>query len=347
MNGRTGAMRRVAGLGLPVLVAILAGVVLFVIGGTDPATGVRRLFDGSLGTKAKLADTLAVWVPLALAAASLGVTFSAGLWNIGVEGQIVMGAVGATWASRTIGGPSWVVVPAAIVCAALAGAGWGLVAGTLREWGGVHEIFAGLGLDFVATGLTIYLVIGPWKRPGVASTSGTDVFKRVAWFPEWGVLDVSPLSLTIAVAAVATTTIALSSTYAGLRLRAVGHSAPAAARLGVPVTRYVLGAFAVGGGLAGLAGVVQSNEFHHKLVPSISGGYGFLGILLVLLAAHRLPIAAGVALFFAAIGVGALQLELREDVDASFAGVLQAVVVLIVVVGRGVAGVGRKTVVEE
>jgi ABC-type uncharacterized transport system permease subunit len=339
--------RQIAGLGVPVLVAVLAAVALFLIGGTDPLTGVRRLFDGSLGTKAKLGDTLAVWVPLALAAASLSVTFSAGLWNIGVEGQIVLGAIGATWASRTLGGPSWVVVTAAIACAALAGALWGLLAGALREWGGVHEIFAGLGLDFVATGLTIYLVIGPWKRPGVASTSGTDVFRREAWFPEWGVIRVSPLSLAIAIGAVAVTAIALSSTYAGLRLRAVGHSAPAAARLGVPVKGYVLGAFGAGGALAGLAGVVQSNEFHHKLVPSISGGYGFLGILLVLLAVHRLPIAAAIALFFAAIGVGAFQLELRENVDSSLAGVLQALVVLVVVLGRGVAGAGRKTVVEE
>jgi simple sugar transport system permease protein len=127
----------------------------------------------------------------------------------------------------------------------------------------------------------------------------------------------------------------MSGTRYGLRVKAVGRS-PASARLmGISPSRYTLSALVVGGGLAGVAGSVQVTGFHHKLVPSISGGYGFLAVLVVMLANFRIVWIAPIALFFAAIQVGSTQLSLRLSIDSSLAGVIQGVLVLAILLIGG------------
>ena len=320
---------------IAVVGATVAVALLLVALGANPWEALKLIFEGSFGSMDKLSATLLVWVPLAIAAASLVVTYAAGLWNIGVEGQIIVGAIFATWAARTIPGPGWVVILVGIVAGIVGGALWGLLAGVLKTHGGVNEIFGGLGLYFVALGMTTYLVIGPWSREGVASTSGTDLFDRDVWFPRIGSLDVSWLSLLLAVASVVGVYLLMRGSIFGLKLKAIGNSMSSSARLGVPSNRYMLGAFLVAGGLAGLAGTTQAMAFHHKLVPSISGGFGFLGILVVLLAGFRAGPVAPLALFFAALSVGASQLELRLDLDSSVGGVIQGILVLFVLLATG------------
>ncbi len=315
-----------------------AGVVvslLLLALGANPWEAFKLIFEGSFGSMSKVSATLLVWVPLVIASASLVITYSAGLWNIGVEGQIIVGAIFATWAARSIPGPAWLVIFSGIVAGILGGALWGILAGVLKTHGGVNEIFGGLGLYFVALGMTTYLVIGPWAREGVASTSGTDLFDRDVWFPRIGSLDISWLSLLLAVASIVGVYLLMRGSLFGLKLKAVGNSMASSARLGVPSNRYMLGAFAVAGALAGLAGTTQAMAFHHKLVPSVSGGFGFLGILVVLLAGFRAGPVAPLALFFAALSVGSSQLELRLDLDSSVGGVIQGTLVLFVLLATG------------
>jgi simple sugar transport system permease protein len=208
-----------------------------------------------------------------------------------------------------------------------------MLAGVLKVYGKVHEIFGGLGLDFVATGLVVYLIIGPWSRAGVASTSGTDLFREEVWLPTVG--DYSWLALALAVLAVIGVYFLMRGTSFGLKLKAVGSNSRSAFLLGVPTGRFMLAAFAVCGALAGIAGTVQATGFHHKLVPSVSGGYGFLGILVVLLVAFRVVWIAPVALFFVAVSVGSTQLSLRLDLDSAIGGVLQGILVLFAVLAGG------------
>lgn len=315
--------------------AFAVTVILLLLVGAPPFRAMSLLWDGSFGSKTKINDTLMAWVPLVLASAGLLITFQAGLWNIGVEGQIIMGAIGASWAARTISGPSGLVVPLAILVGALFGAGWALLPGFLRTRFRVHEIFSGVALYFVAGAVAIYLIIGPWSRAGVASTSGTDLFDPRAWLPVIGGNRVSPVAAVLALGAIWMVWALLRGTRFGLRLKAVGRN-PASARLmGIRSERYVLAAFAICGALAGVAGSIQALGFHHKLVPSISGGFGFLGILVVLLAGFAARWIGPLALFFAAIQVGSTQLSLREGIDSSLAGVMQGVLVLFVILVGG------------
>jgi ABC-type uncharacterized transport system permease subunit len=315
--------------------ALAFGVVLLLLAGAPPFEALWLLVQGSFGSASKLSATLLAWSPLLLASAGLVITFAAGLWNIGVEGQIIVGAIAASWVARSLPGPVWVILPATILAGAIGGLIWALLAGALKTYGGVHEIFGGLGLDFVAAGMVVYLVLGPWKRTGVASTSGTDIFREEAWMPGLEALDtgwpVIPVALGLASAFVVW--LVLRGTRFGLRLKAVGRNPRSSFLLGIPTNRYMLGAFAIGGALAGIAGTVQATAFHHKLVPSISGGYGFLGILIVLLASFSAAWIAPIALFFVAISVGSTQLDLRLGLDSAFGGVLQGVIVLFVMIG--------------
>lgn len=318
---------------LSVALAIAATVLLLLVVGAPPLDAFRQLFDGSLGRKDKIPATLITWVPLTLAAAGLLVTFQAGIWNIGVEGQIVMGAIGSSWVVREVGGPAIVVIPLAFLGGMVFGVGWALIPGALRTKFGVHEIFSGVALFFVASAIAVYLIIGPWSREGIASTSGTDLFDERYWLPTVG--NYSWLAITLALLAVAAVYVLLRGTRYGLRLKAVGRNPESAALLGIPTSAYMLSAFAACGALAGIAGTVQAIGFQHKLVPSISGGYGFLAILVVLLAGYRAQLTAPIALFFAAMLVGSTQLSLRLDIDSSLAGVMQGILVLSILLVGG------------
>jgi general nucleoside transport system permease protein len=326
-------IKRLSPVLTPIALAFAVAVVLLLLAGANPFEAFELIFRGSLGSKGKLANTLLAWVPLVLAAAGLVITFQAGLWNIGVEGQVVLGAIAAAFVAREVPGPGWLVITIAIAAGFVGGMVWGLMAGALKVYGKVNEIFGGLGLDFVATGLVVYLVIGPWKRQGVASTSGTDLFRTDLWLPE--VSDFSVVALFVAIVAVIAVYFLMRGTLFGLRLKAVGRNPKSAYLMGINTNRYVLMAMGLGGALAGLAGAIQALAFHHKLVPSISGGYGFLGILVVMLAAYRAVWIAPIALFFVAISVGSTQLSLRLGLDSSLGGVLQGVLVLFALLASG------------
>ena len=329
------ALRRVGPGLLPVLLAVAFALVLLLLVGAAPLQAFQHLIEGAFGTPEKISDTLMAWVPLVLCASGLLITFAAGLWNIGIEGQIVFGAIAAAWVAREVKTPAEVLIPLTMIGGIAGGVAWGLLVGGLRTFGKVNEIFGGLGLNFVAIGLTIYLIIGTWKRAGIASTSGTDTFPREAWLPTLEGLRLAPLAIVLAIAAVIVVYVLLRGTLFGLRLNAVGKNMRSAFLLGIPTHRYMLIAFALCGGFAGLAGAIQATGFHHKLVPAISGGYGYLGILVALLAGFRAAWIAPIALFFAMITVGSTQLQLRLNLDSSLGGVLQGILVLFVLLARG------------
>ncbi len=328
-------VERAGSLVLPFALALGVTLLLLVLVNAPPVESLRQLWQGAVGSPSKVADTVMAWVPLALAAAGLVVTFAAGLWNIGVEGQIVFGAIAASWVARDVPGPAAVLVPLTLLAGVVGGALWALLAGVLKTRGGVNEIFGGLGLDFVASGLAIYLIIGPWKRQGIASTSGTDLFRPEVRLPTAGTSSLVPIAVGLAILSVILVYLLMRGTMFGLRLKAVGRNAASARLMGISTDRYMLGAFAVCGAFAGLAGAIQATGVQHKLIPSISGGFGFLAILVVLLAAFRAVWIAPIALFFAAISIGTTQLQLRLNLNSALGGVIQGTLVLFAILAGG------------
>ncbi len=321
------------------VLALLITTLILIAAGAPPLKAYGSILSGAFGSKNNLVAVLITWSPLLLTTAGVLITFSAGLWNIGVEGQMVLGAIFATWMLRLLQDtnmPPALIIIFGILFGMAGGALWAALAGALKTFGGVNEIFGGLGLNFVATALTIYLVFGPWKRPGVGSMSGTQPFDEKLWLPTWSNTGLSLWALGISIAVVVVVYLLLRGTYFGLRLKAVGKNMRAAFLLGVPTWQYSMFAFLLCGAFAGLAGAIQVMAVYHRLLPNISNGYGFLGLLVAMLINYQAIWVIPIAFFFAALNVGSVQLQIVYKMDSSFAGVLQDLLVLLVLLGQGV-----------
>ena len=309
------------------LIIILTIVVVFLSMLNDnPFNVIISIGEGAFGSFARTYRTLLIFVPIALSCAALSVTFRSGMWNIGIEGQIILGAIGASMIARSIIGESQFSPLVSLSAGVLFGAIWGLISGILRTTSNVHEIFAGLGLNFVGAGLVIYLIIGPWKRIGVASTSGTDIFPQTAWLPDIGNGLPLPALLIVGVLYLFLYGMFRWSVF-GTILKAMGSNPDAAPRYYINADKYIIYSFGLAGAIAGLAGGIQAISFYHKLVPSISGGFGFLGILIVLASSQKLHTSLIVSFLFSGMISAGPLLQIEYDIHSSVPWLLQAFVI--------------------
>jgi len=335
---------------LAVLLALIFTTLILLVANGMPFQAYKNILIGSLGSTRSFSNVLVAWVPLLLTTAGVLITFTVGLWNIGVEGQITIGAIFTTGAFRLLQDsalPPELIIILGFLAGMLGGAIWALLAGALKTFGGVNEIFGGLGLNFVATSLTIWLIFGPWKRPGVGSMSGTEPFPESLWLPLIDGLRLSWWSLGIGIIAIVAVYFLLSNTYIGLKLRAIGKNKNAAALLGIPTSCYMMFSFALCGVFAGLAGAVQVTAVYHRLIPSISSSYGFLGLMVAMLVNYQAIFVMPVALFFAILNIGSIQLPIVLGLDSTVSGVLQGAMVLFVLIMEGVNKLfTRKSLVE-
>ncbi|MFC1856942.1 ABC transporter permease [Thermodesulfobacteriota bacterium] len=318
------------GLFIALFAVFFFTTLVLLVAGAPAFSAYAYILKGSLGSWMKFAHVIKAWIPLTLCACGLLYTFRIGLWNIGIEGQMIMGAVFATALLR-FGVESH--FPVFFICLSfiagmLGGALWALLAGILKTKGGVNEIFAGLGLNFVAQGIVLWLIFGPWRRPGIASMSGTEPLPVKLWLPHLGSLRLSAVGLAFAVIAILLTALMLRYTRIGLSLRAVGSNPFAATLFGIRPGRYMLLAMIFAGGFAGLAGNFQVTAVYHRLLPAISSNYGYLALLVVMLANYNIWIAPPVAFFFACLNVGSIQLPMMLQLDSSLSGVIQGALVL-------------------
>lgn len=315
------------------LCLVVFSVIAFVsavlaLSGVAPLETFRLLVQGSLGSTVYLGHVLKTFMPLTLCSMGLVYTFRIGIWNIGIEGQIIAGALGGFAFFRLFDTWIWIAFPLALAGSFVAGAFLALMSGLLKTRFGVHEIFAGLGLNFVTQGLTLWLIFGPWKRPGIASMSGTDPIANVFFLSEKGPFALSPFAIALVVVVFFLSWVLIRQTLIGLKLHASGTNPTASRLLGLRPSLSLLFALTVCGGLAGLAGFFQVTGVYHRLIPSISSGYGYLAILVVLLSRYDIRFVPLISFFFSCLNVGSIQLPMVLQIDSSLSGVIQGLVVL-------------------
>ena len=305
----------------------------------NPIQAFGLIWEGAIGNSSRISSVFVVWVPLVLATCGVLVTFTAGLWNIGIEGQITLGAIFTTGVIRLfldLPVPPAVVIVLSILAGMIGGAIWAALAGVLKIYGGVNEIFGGLGLNFIATALNIGLIFGAWSRPGIASMSGTEPFPQKYWLPTFQSFRFSWYSIALTIIGLVVIYLLLQGTHFGLRLKAVGKGMKSAFRLGIPTNKYMLLSFLVCGLFAGLAGSLQVVAVYRRLIPAISSGYGFMGLMIAMLINYQAIWVAPIALFFAALNIGGIQLPIVMKLDSSLTGVLQGSLVLFILLMQGV-----------
>jgi ABC-type uncharacterized transport system permease subunit len=318
---------------VPIALAIASTTLLLVPFDVSITGTYSALWNGSFGSPESTFATLAFCIPILLCATGLLMTFTAGLWNIGVEGQMIMGAIGATWVALKLtaalpGMPHWVFLPLEIVIAMIAGALWAALAAVLKTRGGVHEIFGGVALNNLAIIATNYMISGPWQPSEGGTFRGTAPFPSYALYPLLGNTRFSPLAAALALIALVLVALALSGTFWGLKLKALGKNMRSSFLMGISSEREAIIAMMLCGALAGLAGSVRVASWFDSLRQSISGSIGFLAILIVLLASLRPVLTLVISLVFSALLTGGTQVQLLTQLHSSLSGIIQGMLVL-------------------
>jgi general nucleoside transport system permease protein len=313
------------------LVALAASGALVAIAGPSPLKAYSSIWTGGLSSTTALGTTSVTMLPLLYAALAFAVPFRAGLYNIGIEGQLYFGAL----ASVTVALKLPISGPALLVCSvlagALAGAAWGVIPAVLKTWRGVNEIVSSLFLNYVAIYFADWLLAGPLEAPniGVAQSS---VIPKDAQFPVLVAGTKITGALVLALLAVIVVW-QLFRTPFGFDLRIMGGSRKVADYLGIRSTRATIIAFAISGALGGLAGVSEILGNQLFLAQDFSPGWGYTGIAVAVLGGIGAWGVALSALFFGVIGAGALEMQFVDQLSPYFAVVVQAIAVIVVMLG--------------
>ncbi len=338
-------MRWLRAAAVPVA-AVVGGLALLFLGlvalGYDAPSALGALWRGAFGSWYAFGSaTLVRAVPLIVIGLGLSISFRAGALNIGAEGQFAAGAVVATWVGLQLGGwPSPAALVTVAVAGAVAGAAWIAVAVWLKLRFGVLEVISTLLLNFVAEALVSFMVQGPLQEAkGIYPQS--DSLPAAARLP---LLPGSRLHLGFLVAVLLAwgCWIGFRRTKWGFRLRAVGEAPRAAEVTGrIDVSRTIAGALFWSGALAGLAGAFEVSGVTYALYQNLSPGYGFTAIAVALIARlHPLGVvAAGIG--FGALEAGAAGMQREAGVPAVAGLVVQAVIIVVVLIGLGRARPAR------
>jgi len=288
--------------------------------GHPPGELLRILLVGSIGSPFALQATLIKTVPLLLTGLSVVIAFRAGVWNIGAEGQFIVGALASFLVARF-------GLMAALLASIVAGAIWASIASLLRFWRGAPEVLTTILLNFIGFHLLGYAVNGPLQEAR-GQYPQSEVVPPKAVLPA---IDGIHAGLLVAVILAIAAWVMLYRTEEGLRLRATGFNPRAARWAGVNVNAQIARAMAISGAIAGLAGGIELLGVTHRLFERFAAGYGYSGIAVALLAQLH-PLAAVLsAFFFGARTTGAGELQRSANISATIATFGQAVVILTVI----------------
>ena len=265
---------------LALAVTVLIGVLLFVALGKDPVAGLRVFFWDPIKSPYALGELTVKATPLLLIALGLAVCFRSNIWNIGAEGQYVLGAIAASGVALLAdkGSSSWIVLPV-VLAGVLGGMFWAGITAWLRDRFNANEILVSLMLVYVAVMLLSFIVSGPWKDPQGYNFPQSRTFDAATRIPRLFAGSRVSIGIFIALAGVACVWVFLFRTRAGFAQQ-VGGLAPAAARYaGFSSRRALWVALLVSGGMAGLAGALEVAGPIGQLTPYVPVGYGFAAII--------------------------------------------------------------------
>ncbi|HER25170.1 MAG TPA: ABC transporter permease [Candidatus Atribacteria bacterium] len=291
---------------LAILAAFLVAGIFFRVYGVSPIKAYQLILHGSLGSRFGLAETVRRAIPLLLCGVGLTIAFRALFWNIGAEGQLLMGAVAATGIALFSGLPDPLLLPAMFIGGFIGGAIWGFIPAILKVILGLNDVITTLMMNYIAIYFIEWLIHGPWKGPSARGFAYSDTFPRAAWLPtiyntriHWPTL---MLGLFLAVMMY----VMVTHTRSGFEIRVIGENPDAAKFAGISQLKTTLLVMLISGGFAGLAGVGEIAGIHLRLLgpTNISMGYGYTAIIVAWLA-RRNPLAVIITSFlFGAIMTG-------------------------------------------
>jgi ABC-type uncharacterized transport system permease subunit len=333
---------------LAVITALLIGAGIIVVSGGNPAIAYAGLYEGSIGCPGaltdggdlsqlvcaeSLADLFVTATPFIAAGLAVALAFKCGLFNIGVEGQLLAGSLATVFVGYSlIGLPPIVHIPLALLAGVAAGGAWGALPGFLKAFTGAHEVIVTIMLNYVAATMTSYLLSGVMKDPASGAVARTRFIAESARLPD---LAPSPdilfhLGVFIAIGAALFIWWLLYKTTIGYAIRTVGANPHAARYAGISVRGSIVLTMTMAGALGGLAGAIEVTGVNHYHTPGFSVGYGFDSIAIALLGRSSPIGVIPAALLFGGLRAGASRMQFLAQIPVDIIQVIQALVLIFV-----------------
>ena len=321
------------GIGLRIVVAVVLSLIssaaLVALSGHNPLAAFAAIAMGAVGSPHQLGVALNRATPYLLAGTGVAFCFRAGVINIGAEGQIALGGLGAAavalhWPAYA----SWFIAPASLIGAAAFGALWSAIATAIHLGRRVHEVLVTLLLNFVGALLVQQALAGPLGQTG-AGFLQSPIMPRSAWLWKLPSLD-AHIGFLIALVAAAALSMILWRTPFGFAIRVAGRSRRAAAYAGFSMSGLTWAAMLLSGALAGLAGGVEVLGIHHRLIEGFSLGFGFKAVTVALLGAVEPLAVAPAALFVGLLEAGSLSMQRQIGVPSALVVVIEGLTMLFI-----------------
>ncbi|MGH2741894.1 MAG: ABC transporter permease [Thermoleophilaceae bacterium] len=319
-----------------VVLSLVVGGLLMVIAGGEPVAAYGALLDGAFGSPYALGQVLILAVPLLIMGLGLALAFRGRVYNIGAEGQLFMGALAAGVVAIFLPvGFDPLLILASTLAGVAAGAAWGGIVGVLRARWRVNEVITSLLLNFVAILIFTYCVRRPLRAPGSPDLQGRAIDPNAALpiLPDLAV----HIGVFLAVALVPVAAYLMARTPFGMRVRMMGFNAEAARTAGVNSRRMIVGLMLISGGLAGLAGVIQTLGVAERLDLGISQGYGFTAIVVALLGRLNAVGVLLAALFIAVLQSGGQAMSVTEGLPYAIVLAIPGVFVVFLLIADRLA----------
>jgi simple sugar transport system permease protein len=310
-----------------VAIALILGAGLILTQDANPFTAYKALLTGAFGSWGDFARTLEKTTPLILTGLAVIVALKGGLFNIGAQGQLLMGALFSAWAGYQITGlPRLLHVPLALAF----GIGFGMLsaafAGFLKAWRGAHEVITTIMLNAIIINLTEYLAGGPWQEKGQAITRTP----RIEGSAKIGRLADLPVGFFLALLCAVGVWFLINRTTTGFAINTVGANKNAANYGGIAVAKITVLTMAISGGLAGLGGAIETQGVVGRYEPGFNSGLGFDGITVALLARTQPLAAIPAALLIGIMRAGGTEMAFKAGVEQEIVDVILATILLLV-----------------
>jgi len=317
---------------LGILVALLLGAIVMLIEGYDPIATYGALFSYSLGGFYPFTTTVRNAVPLILTGLSASIAFASGPVNLGQPGQFLIGALFATIGGLYIHLPIYLEIPLLITLAMIGGALWSGLAAMMRRWFGMDEFITTLMLNMIADFLTYWAISYPFFD-STAYSPMTPQIDQAGWLPEFGDFNTNIIIMILVFIVV---WFIFRRFTAGYEWRLAGQNSIFARLGGCKIDKNYVTVMLLTGALAGLAGGLLVMAGPHRFIKGIGANYAWDGVMIAMVANNDLIGTLLYGFFFSSLQSGAVGMELITAVPSEFIQVLQAVIVLIIVAGRGV-----------
>lgn len=307
-----------------VILALVASAVVILLLGHNPLKVYASMLTGSFGSAHRFEATIIKTIPLVITSLGIAVAFRMKFWNIGGEGQILMGAFAASVIAFQFSSlPAAILLPLMIIASVIGGGIWALIPAFFKAQFGTNETLFTLMMNYIAIYWVVYLQNGPWKDPAAMG------FPQIQDFPENAILpEVFGIHIgwIIALVLIVVMHIFMNRTKKGYEISVLGESENTARYAGMNIKKIILIAMLFSGGLCGLTGMIQASAVNGTLASGISGGYGFTAIITAWLARLSAPLILLVCFLFAILIQGSNYIQTAFQIPQASANIIQGMI---------------------